>query len=93
MNNPIESAFILLRHGMEYLIYQPNETIMYSRNNVIKLNEIPYQYFFKAGSVEIKNSRIPQPNRTYCNMGHVRSFSDRCSVTSTSHPFNVTIPD
>ena len=54
MNAPTEPSFLALKNLMEYLIHNPNEPIMYSINNIFKLNEIPHQCFFKAGSAEIK---------------------------------------
>ena len=59
-NAPTLSAFIDLRHVMEYLIHYPLEHIMHSRKNVFKLSEIPYNFFFKLGSANIKNSVILQ---------------------------------
>ena len=57
INAKKEPTFLLLRNGIEYLMYHPNEPIIYSRRNVFKLNEIPHQCFFKSGSVEIKKSQ------------------------------------
>ena len=34
MNAPIETSFLSLRHGMEYIMYHPHEPIMYSRKNI-----------------------------------------------------------
>ena len=57
MNSPTQPEFIAIRHGMEYLMHQPHEPIIYSTKNILKLNEIPNQFFFKAGSEEVKNIR------------------------------------
>ena len=38
MNSPTEPAFLSLIYGMEYLMYHPQEDIIYSRNNIFKLN-------------------------------------------------------
>ena len=50
INDLAEPWFISLRNWMEYLIRHPHELIMCSRNKMSKLNDIPHQYFFKAGS-------------------------------------------
>ena len=50
INAPEETTFISLRHGMKYLMHNTYETIIYSRKNILKLNNTPHQYFFKEGS-------------------------------------------
>ena len=50
MNAPTESTFLALRHGMEYLMHQPHEPIMYPTKENFKINERPHQCFFNAGS-------------------------------------------
>ena len=63
MNSPIESKFISLRHGMEHFMHHPHKPIIYSRNNIFKLNDIPHQLFLKAGSAYInKNTGMIQLN-------------------------------
>ena len=56
INAPTEPAFLALRHGMEYFMYQPHEPITYSRNNVFKLNESLSQCVFKTVSAEINKT-------------------------------------
>ena len=60
MNAPIEPEFLDLRNVMEYLMHHPNVSIVYSINRAFKINDRPHQCLFKAVSVEIKNSGIPQ---------------------------------
>ena len=51
---------------MEYLMHHPHEPIMYLRNNIFKLNDTPYQFFFKAVSERInKNQENPNFLHTY----------------------------
>ena len=38
-------------------MHHPNEPIMYSKNDIFRLNGSPNQCFFKAGSEEIKKLR------------------------------------
>ena len=57
MNSPTEPDFIALKHDKEYLMYHPNEPIMYSRNKIHKTEEIPHQCYFKSGDVEIRKIR------------------------------------
>ena len=47
MNAPTEPELIDLRHGMEYIMNPQHEPIMYSRKNILKINDIPLQFFFK----------------------------------------------
>ena len=60
MNDPTEPEFISLKHGTEYLMHHPDEPTMYSLKKNFKLNYTPHQFFFKAGSTEIKKSGILQ---------------------------------
>ena len=57
MNYQTEYAFTAFRNGMESIMHPPHEPIMYSRNNIFKLNENPHQYFFKTGSADINKTR------------------------------------
>ena len=91
MNAPTERAFLSLRHGMEYHMHHPHEPIMYSRKNILKLNESPRQLLFKVGSAE--SSKIQEESNfihTYCDTYHARDISDRRSFTLTYHLWNVT---
>ena len=38
-------------------MYHPYEPIMYSNNNIFKLNDIPHQCFLKAGISEINKTQ------------------------------------
>ena len=53
MNSPTEPELISLRHGMEYLMQHPLEPIIYSIKKILKLNESPYQCFFKPISIRL----------------------------------------
>ena len=55
MNAPIEPSFISIINVIEYLMYHPHEPIMYLIKKIFKLNEIPHQFFFKAGNADIIN--------------------------------------
>ena len=57
INAPIEPAFIALKHGMEYLIHHPNETIMYPRKKTHKTKGSPHQCYPKAGDAEINKNK------------------------------------
>ena len=92
MNPPTEPAFFALKHGMEYTIHHPHETIMYSRKKIYKTHEIPHQCFSKAGDAEInKNQEYSNFLHTNCDADNARDISDRRSVTSTVHLLNGTI--
>ena len=53
MNPPTEPDFLALKHGMEYLMNHPHETIVHSRKKIHKTDESPHQCYFKAGYAEI----------------------------------------
>ena len=57
MNAPTEPDFIDLKHGMEYIMHHPHESIIYSRKNIYKTDENPHQCYFKAGYAEINKTR------------------------------------
>ena len=57
MNALKEPEFLPLRHGMEYIMYQPHKPIMYSRNKIFKINDIPLQFFFNTGNTEINQTQ------------------------------------
>ena len=44
INSPTEPEFLALQYGMEYLMHLQHEPIMYSRNNILKTNEIPHKF-------------------------------------------------
>ena len=93
MNYPTEPALLSLRHGMEDLIRHPHKLIMYSRKK-FRANDSPHKCFFKAYSTEInKNQEYPKFLHTYCDAYHAQYISNRRSVTSTAHIFNVTVVD
>ena len=92
MNAATEPVFISLRYAMEYITRHPHEPIIYSRDKCLKLNEIPNQCLFKAGSAEIKKTQeYSKFLHKYCNTYHARYLSDRLSFTSTARIFNDTI--
>ena len=92
VNAPTEPAFIVLRHGMESIMYHLHEYIIYPRKNNFKSNESLYQYFFKAVSSEInKTQEYSNFLHTYCDADHARDLSDRLSFNSTYNLFNGTI--
>ena len=94
MNAPVKYACLSIRHGKTYLIHRPHGPIMYLRNNIFKLNYIQYKCFFSSGGLEInKNKEYSNLLHTYCETDHARDLSYSCSVTSTSHIFNVTVID
>ena len=88
MNAPTEPDFLALRHGMKYLTHNPQEPIMYSGNNIFKVNDISHQCLFKLGDAEKKNKEYYNFLHTYCNTDNQRDFSNRSSVTWTYHLFN-----
>ena len=47
MTDTTEPAYIFLVHGIEYLIDHPHQPIIYPRNNIFILNQIPYQCFLR----------------------------------------------
>ena len=57
INVPTEPVFIALRHGMEYLMHNQHEPIIYSRKNIFKTNYIQIQCFFKAVSAAINQTK------------------------------------
>ena len=57
MNAPTEYDFIDIKHGMEYLMQHPHESIMYSIKKIYKTGETPHQSYLKAGDAEIKKIR------------------------------------
>ena len=65
MNYTTENSFISLKYVMEYLMHHPHEPIVYSRNNIFKLNETTHKFFFKAGSAEIKKISNTPTSFTY----------------------------
>ena len=75
-------------------MHHHHEPIIYSRNNIFKLNDIPYQCFSKACSAEIKKTQ-EQSNflYTYCGADHARDLSNRCSIILTDNPFNGNVID
>ena len=91
-NATTETEFIALRHVIEYLMHQPHEPNMHSRNNIFKTNEILLKCFFES-----VNTQINQTKKYYkflhkhCNGDHARDIIESHSVTSTSHPSNGTI--
>ena len=63
---------------MKYIMHQPHEPIMYSRNNIFKLNDIPHQYLFKSGSAEIKKTQeYSKFLHTYCYTNYASDLSDK----------------
>ena len=71
MNAATEPVFISLRYAMEYITRHPHEPIIYSRDKFLKLNEIPNQCLFKAGSAEIKKTQeYSKFLHKYCNTYH-----------------------
>ena len=48
-NAPIETAFLALKHSMEYLMQHPHEPIIYLIKKMHKTHEIPHQCYFKSG--------------------------------------------
>ena len=92
MIDTIEPDLLALRHGMEYLMHHPHEPITYSRNKNLKLNEIPHQCFFKAGSSEKnKNKEYSNFLHKYDDAYHAQYVSDICSFISKFHLFNDTV--
>ena len=57
MNALTEPYFISIKHGMEYVMQHPHESIMYSRNKINKTEEIPHQCYFKTGDSEIRKTK------------------------------------
>ena len=92
INSPTEHVFLALKHGMEYLMHHPYEPIMYSRKNIHITDEIPHQFYFKAGyACTSKKEEYSNFLHTYCDADNSIYMSDRRSVTSTFHLFNGTI--
>ena len=48
-----KESLMALIHGIKYIIYISNEPIMYSRENIFKLNKTPNQCFFNSSSAEV----------------------------------------
>ena len=92
MNASTEPTFIALRHGMECLMHNTHEPIMYSRKKIFKLNDILPQCFFKSGSEDIKKTKkYSNFLQTYCDVDHAIYLYGRLSVTSEAHLLNGTV--
>ena len=52
MNAPTETTFIVIKHGMEYLMHHPHEPIIHPRKKIHRTEESPHQCYFKAGDAE-----------------------------------------
>ena len=57
MNAPTEPAFLVIKHGMEYLMHHPQEPIMYSRNKIYRTKDSPHRCYFKVGDAEISKNK------------------------------------
>ena len=90
MNSPTETAFLALRHGIEYLTHHPHLPIMYSIYFVNKLNT---KSIYPQSRRPQKNQEYSNFLHTYCDAYNARDISDRCSVTSTAHSLNGSIID
>ena len=76
---------------MTIQVTHTHEPIMYSSNNIYKLNEIPHQCLFKAGISEINETQeYFDFLHTYCDANHARYLTDRCAITSTDQLFDRT---
>ena len=74
---------------MQYLMYHQSEHIIYSGNNIFRLNKIPLKCFFNADSVEINQTKeYYNFLHTYCDVYNSRGLIYRRSFTSTDHIFN-----
>ena len=91
MNDTMQTAFITLRHGIQYLMHHPQENIMYSRNKITKLNDISYQSFFKTDSVDIIKIRNNPTSFTHTEIHTTKDISLTGSPPP-QHPTSSTEP-
>ena len=78
INAQKDPALLALWHGMEYLMNHPHEPILYSRNNISKLNAILLKYFLKSIKDYIKQSQqYSNFIHMYCDAYHKRDLNDK----------------